>query len=101
MLNIDSRSCLSHPLTDEKVAALLELLDHAETWTRTHVARSRAENSQAELLALRGKMAALQQELVALQQKLASQDLEIRSLKASLCWRITWPLRFLHSCVRR
>ena len=52
MLNTDSRSCLSHPSMDEKVAALLELLDHAETWTRAHLARSRAENGrlQAELI---------------------------------------------------
>jgi predicted nuclease with TOPRIM domain len=138
MLNIDSRSP-SVPLSEERITALLDLLDRADAWTREHLARFRTESARlhAELRErdrgmnqILGELATLQEklnlresqllselatlqeklnlrenqflrELAILQEKLDLRESNIRSLEGSLCWRITKPLRVLHSYVRR
>jgi predicted nuclease with TOPRIM domain len=120
MLNFDSRS-LSVPLSEERITALLDLLDRADAWTREHLARFRTESARlhAELRErdrgmnqILGELATLQEklnlresqllsELATLQEKLNLRESNIRSLEGSLCWRITKPLRVLHSYVRR
>lgn len=125
MLKINPpQSRATAPAADDTIAALLDLLDRAETWTREHLARSRAEATrlqatlsglaagltQRETMLLQRETALserdrqldrLHAELTSLQETLALRDAEIRRLEASMSWRITRPLRVMRWYIGR
>jgi hypothetical protein len=78
-------------------------LETVETALRDAIARlsSEAEESEAQILQMQGALSKLQAELTERSNEAERLRRQVDSIQASICWRLTWPIRWLHGQVVR
>jgi hypothetical protein len=76
-------------------------LETVETALRDAIARlsSEAEESEAQILQMQGALSKLQAELTERSNEAERLRRQVDSIQASICWRLTWPIRWLHGQV--